>query len=385
MLLIGMLIGLLIWGIGSVIIDDIVVSSYENRTLLQYVSPSWATLLDGTWMKEYEDYSCEQVIGREWLMKKYYSFLDSVGVKERNGYVEGKEGYLFEVKEDLVWSEEEYYEAFSSEGNGFVNTATKLKQVAEATGSKLIVLEVPHKTQFCAQYYPQFWESAEKAERIKNEITIEKLEKFGVDIVKTWDVLEAHKEEELYYKTDHHYTYLGAYYVYQELLSYLNEVYGEQLYFPHPNQCEQYMLEQRMVGSYLKTWGDSGKKSLDSLRWFMPKDMPEYKRYEKGEERAAQLVKEENGSYSSFMGGDMANTVIKTDRDSLPSILFIGRSYTNPLEVMAAYSFNEMHSIDPRYYEGNISQYIRENNIDYVVMVRFDVIEGYSIFSCDFF
>lgn len=372
-------------GIKSCLKEDVVVSTYENRTLLQYVSPEWSSFLDGTWMKQYEDYSCEQVLGREKIMKKYYSFLDFAGVKERNGYVEGKASHLLAIKNDLLWSEEDYYEVFSSEGNEFVDTMIKLNQVAEEEGSKLIVLQVPHKMEFCAQYYPQFWEGAEKAEKVKNEITIDKLKEHGVDIVETWEVLETHEEEELYYRSDHHYTYLGAYYVYQELLLHLKEVYGEELYFPEPDLCEYHMLEERMVGTYLKTWGDSGKKYLDTLKWFMPQDMPEYKRYEKGEESTVPLVNEIRGDYGAFMGGDMANTVIDTNRDDLPSILFIGRSYTNPLEVMASYNFNEMHSIDPRHYEGNLSKYIKENHIDYIVVVRFDLIEEDGLNACSFF
>ena len=140
-----------------------------------------------------------------------------------------------------------------------------------------------------------------------------------------------------------------------------------------------------MVGSSLKAWGDSGKKNLDTLKWFMPQDMPEYKRYELGEESRIPLVRQTSGGYTAFMGGDKANTVIKTNREDLPNVLFIGRSYTNALEVMASYSFNEMHSIDPRHYEGNLSQYIKENDIDYIVLARFDVIEGDSGYSCEFF
>ena len=83
--------------------------------------------------------------------------------------------------------------------------------------------------------------------------------------------------------------------------------------------------------------------------------------------------------------GDCANTVIDTERDQLPNILFVGLSYTNALEIMSIYNFNEMHSIDPRHYEGNLSEYIRDHNFDYVVVVRNDLTENNPHFTCTLF
>ena len=45
----------------------------------------------------------------------------------------------------------------------------------------------------------------------QNELTI--------DFVNAYTVLNQHKNEYIYYKTDHHWTTLGAYYVYQQLMS----------------------------------------------------------------------------------------------------------------------------------------------------------------------
>ena len=76
------------------------------------------------------------------------------------------------------------------------------------------------------------------------------------------------------------------------------------------------------------------------------------------------------------MSGDMANTIVRTDRPQLPTILYIGYSYTNALETMSVYSFDEMHSLDPRHFRGSICDYIRNHDIDYVVLVRNDLYEG---------
>ena len=76
------------------------------------------------------------------------------------------------------------------------------------------------------------------------------------------------------------------------------------------------------------------------------------------------------------MGGNIANTVVDTNRTSLPDICYIGYSFTNILEMYSVYNFNKVESIDPRYYEGVMTEYILENKPDYIVVIRNDVYEN---------
>ena len=55
-------------------------------------------------------------------------------------------------------------------------------------------------------------------------------------------------------------------------------------------------------------------------------------------------------TYGLYMGGDIAETVIQTDRPELPNALIFGDSFTNPVECLAYYSFNELRSVDLRHY-----------------------------------
>ena len=72
------------------------------------------------------------------------------------------------------------------------------------------------------------------------------------------------------------------------------------------------------------------------------------------------------------MGGDIANTVIDTGREELPSVLVYGDSFTNAVECIMYWSFDEMHSLDLRYYSGELSfkEYIETYQPDYVVCIR---------------
>lgn len=76
-------------------------------------------------------------------------------------------------------------------------------------------------------------------------------------------------------------------------------------------------------------------------------------------------------TYSLYMGGDYANTVIDTGREELPSILIYGDSFTNAVECIAYLSFDEMHSLDLRYYkEMSLDEYIQTVQPDIVVCIR---------------
>jgi hypothetical protein len=82
---------------------------------------------------------------------------------------------------------------------------------------------------------------------------------------------------------------------------------------------------------------------------------------------------EHNVDYEVYMGGDKAETVIRTGRPELPSLLVFGDSYTNALESLLYWSFDEMRCIDLRYYDDMLlSDYVRLHKPDIVVCIRDD-------------
>ena len=77
------------------------------------------------------------------------------------------------------------------------------------------------------------------------------------------------------------------------------------------------------------------------------------------------------GKLGLYMGGDIAETVIRTDRPELPNALIFGDSFTNPVECLAYYSFNELRSVDLRHYTvQSLSDYIAAYQPDVVLCVR---------------
>ena len=78
-------------------------------------------------------------------------------------------------------------------------------------------------------------------------------------------------------------------------------------------------------------------------------------------------------TYNLYMGGDFGETILDTDRPELPNVLVFGDSFTNALETLLYASFNEMHSLDLRYYtEQSLKDYIAAYQPDLVLCVQND-------------
>ena len=372
---IGLIIMVDIW---SAIKNDEPISQTEYRALQQFERPYKSTILDGGWMLSFERYISDQLVVRDALMKSYFGLLDILGTKERNGYVIAqykKDTLVLKVPNVAMNKTNEQQDLEKKIGNQ-LETMKSLKDVCTENGAVLISLQIPHETEIYQDYYPKYYEFDSVEHNSLQEYIDKRYEEEGIDVLDVGRILrDKMSQEQVYFYTDHHYTYKGAYYAYKELLKYINVKYGEKLSFPDWNECPYEKDSRRFVGSSLRTFGDSGRFNADSIEYVYPSDMPKYSRYEEGELSDIPIFDCQYPKYSCFMGGDKANTQIHSNRTYLPNILFIGYSYTNPLECMAIYSFNEMHSIDPRHYTGSIEKYICDNEIDYVVVVRNDYVK----------
>lgn len=356
----------------SLIKTDLEYSIDENRFLAQFESPNFHNVIDGTWEDNFESYSLDQYALRSKVLKLYFLLLDSIGVNERNGIVRGREGItlgLNSLRNENSQATEDNYVIPR------LDAMMVLQSVCNETGCKFISLQIPYKFDYYADYYPALYQDGKNINILLQDSLTKRARDNGIDVVDTSNEL-LNNSEYVYYYTDHHYTYRGAYYVYRELLEHLNETYQEKLTFPEWGDCQYHMIHEYFVGSGLKKFGYSGRKTKDHVEYVIPYNMPSYLRLENGAVSNIPLINETRNAYSMFMSGDMANTIVRTDRPQLPTILYIGCSYTNALETMSVYSFDEMHSLDPRHFRGSICDYIRNHDIDYVVLVRNDLYEG---------
>ncbi len=364
----------------SIAVEDKATSTQENRALTQYEHLTRSNFTDGSWFLNFETYNKDQFVARESFMKIYYGVLDALHVKERNGFVHGVEHYIMPVNAPNI-SDYAVKNALNY-GEAQVEAMSSIQKTADCYGGRVIYLNVPHKTELYTDKYPNGYNNNERIVSLKRKSILEKAKSAGIITVETYDMLNLLKNEYIYYTTDHHWTIKGAYYAYNELLKKINVYEDTDLFYPEWDNLEKHVNTNRMVGSYLKKWGDSGLINEDYMEYAVPYDMPEYKRWDNGVISERLLYSVDRTDYASFMNGDIGNTVLETERNYLPSILYVGFSYTNPLEMMSVYNFATISSIDPRHWEGSICQYVSETKPDYIVIVRDDVYEGNPEFSC---
>ena len=356
----------------SVLKPDEQESTTENRDLTQFEAPTWSSILDGSWFSFLETYTKDQFFAREITLQSYNYLLDSIGVKERNGYVMGVDSFVMSVQPSFV--PESALKNIDLYGGSQVAAMASIAESAESYGGTVIYLNVPHKIELFTEKYPDLYSNGEPFITLRRNSIIEKAKSAGITVVETYDLLESRKDEYIYYATDHHWTIRGAYYAYQALLEAINQSGPSvTLTYPAYEELDVTVNPNRVVGSYLRELGDGGIVDVDYMEYAVPFDMPAYTRYDSGKLSSRPLYDTSIAGYSSFMGGNIANTVIDTDRDDLPSILYIGYSYTNPLEMMSVYNFNRVESLDPRYWKGSICDYVAESQPEYIVIVRDDL------------
>ena len=183
------------------------------------------------------------------------------------------------------------------------------------------------------------------------------------------DILSAlldHREEAVYYRTDHHWTTLGAYNGYAATARAMGFVPGEK---------SQYRPETVTEDFYGTVYSSSGVRWVkpDSIsRWVDPAGVSVYREDSKepspvyAEEKLA--VKDK---YAYFFGGNTPRMVIKTGNGG-GRLLVLRDSYSDCELPFFFAHYSEIHVLDLRYFRKSVREYAEANAID-------DILINYSL------
>jgi hypothetical protein len=197
--------------------------------------------------------------------------------------------------------------------------------------------------------------------------------------VNTYDLLKAHATEYLYFRTDHHWTQLGAYYGYLAFA----ETLGLD---PVALDDMQHFTIDDYVGSlYRMTQNELLKNKPDSIEVYEPKTAS--KLYYGVDAIGSPLsvidigYAQEDNKYAVFLNGDAASLHIVSDTSSDESIVIVKDSYANAFIPFLTPHFKDIYIIDPRIWEGNLNQLIRDKQIDHVLFLNYALINRYDSYS----
>lgn len=193
------------------------------------------------------------------------------------------------------------------------------------------------------------------AQRLNEKITF-------VDIT---DVLKKHTQEAIYFRTDHHWTGLGAYYAAQTFAKAAGVDFKDISTFT-PNTVKDF------VGTMYAFTGDADlNKDREDFTYYIPDNYAQCEAdfyttdfdYRYSGELFVDVQDPQHNAYMIYMGGDEQIVKLRTNIKNGRRLLIVKDSYGNALPGFLTNSFEEIYVIDMRYFEHNLVNFAKQMKI----------------------
>ena len=202
------------------------------------------------------------------------------------------------------------------------------------------------------------------------------------DIVKvdTFSALITHNSEYIYFRTDHHWTALGAYYSYSAICEAMGYEAAPLDSFTEWNQGD-------FEGSLYWKATNPKKLNVDTLIAYVPQGdivMKIYRDNNYGWER--DLIQdfsdqELNTKYCAFLGGDYPITVITNNSlPDGPSCILVKDSFGNSLAPFLTQNYYKIYAIDYReFYTLGLREFVKNYPVDDIIFAPYVIaLQGFS-------
>lgn len=307
-------------------------SPVEKRELQTRPEINITKVLDGRFQKKYESYLRDQFPGRDHWVSFQTDMELFMGKNEIHNVYIGKNHYLLEH-----YTEKEFDpQQISKNLQALEKFVGKAKQNADVH-----VMMVPTKSWVLREKLPAF--APHYKEQKFYDALQQKLEKEDV-LISVEPVLDAHKEEEIYYRTDHHWTTLGAWYAYEQ---YTKAVGGDL-------QRAQGKKKFRCISKdfYGTTYAKINyARQADKIEIYEPADKLRVV-YNMGEKKTKTLYDvsflKTADQYSVFTGGNQAVLEITGGIKNGKTLLLIKDSFANSILPFLAEDYEKLVVVDLR-------------------------------------
>lgn len=336
--------GLLVW---HVLLPDRDRSEVENRTLAQKPEFSWAALKDGSYTAAVEEYFADQFPLRdEWT-----------GLKARAEQLIGKHLFngVYLCGDTLISKVEAPSDGLDEKNLGYV------AQLADKTDAPVYLGLIPSAAEVWSDLLP------EGAENFDQAAYLDRAAELGLPMVDFLGALETHAGEPVFYRTDHHWTTLGAFYGANALLEAMGKEPLSQGDFAPETVTEDFNGTlystsgvHWLTPDTMEFWVEDAGLEITSWRTGAPEPGVLYDR----------SYLEQKDKYSAFLGGNQPLCVIRNEAAAgQGKLLLIRDSYSDALAPFLVQRFEEVHLLDARYYRAPASAYAADNGIDAVAVV----------------
>ncbi|MDO4568538.1 MAG: DHHW family protein [Clostridia bacterium] len=333
--------------LSGLLLPDRFYSESERRTLTQAPRLTGERVLSGRFGRDVESYLADQFPLRDqWIALKTLTELAS-GKRESGGVYFCDDGYLIEA---FTRCDAAQYEANLAALKAFSDGLTE-------SGVDVRIMLVPGAAEILTDKLPALAPCADQSKLLESAAAA------GLRLVDAAGALREHRGEYIYYKTDHHYTSLGAYYCYAawkqskgEAAAPLAEWTAEALCddfrgttyskvnypFAAYDVITAYYREQNHIVNY-----NGGTYVADSI----------YERkYLDGQDK-----------YAVFLNSNQAVTVVTGKGEG--NLLILKDSYANSFAQFVVDEYAQTHLLDLRFFNSSAADYIAANDIAEVLVL----------------
>ena len=337
----------------NVIVPDREKSVQENRMLATKPKFRLSSLISGDYDEKFEAYMDDQFVGRD-MWRKLKVTVDRIGGSRlENGVYIGTNGQLLEQIE-------------VADKNHLAANIKAIKSFSESQ-SKIPVrmMLVPDAANVLNHSLPALAKPEDQTQMFS---MVRKDLGDSVEWIDVSTELNKHKTEKIYYKTDHHWTTLGAFYAFQAAAPSLG-IDGDL-----SGKYVSYTVSDSFNGMLASKSGvNLGEKEQIDIYVPTEEDTDLIVDYVDEGKRSTSLYDssklKEKDQYTVFLGGNSSLLDIRTVSTSTKRLLLVKDSFANSFIPFLTPYYREIVVVDPRYYSGTINDLMDSYRISEVLFL----------------
>ena len=337
----------------NIIVPNKEKSVQENRMLATKPKFRLSSLISGDYDEKFEAYMDDQFVGRD-MWRKLKVTVDRIcGSRLENGVYIGRNGQLLEqievADENHLAANIKAIKSFSESQKKIPVRMMLVPDAANVLNHSLPALAKPEdQTQMFSMVRKDLGDSVE-----------------WIDVSTE---LNKHKTEKIYYKTDHHWTTLGAFYAFQAAAPSLGiegDLSGKYVSHAVSNSFNGMLAsksgvnlgEKEQIDIYVPTEEDT-----DLIIDYVDEGKRSTSLYDSSKLK-------EKDQYTVFLGGNSSLLHIRTVSTSTKRLLLVKDSFANSFIPFLTPYYREIVVVDPRYYSGTINDLMDSYRISEVLFL----------------
>lgn len=326
----------------------------ENRKAASMPSFSLEAWISGDYQERFQNYVNDHVAFRqEWINLKCFADELLLLQTEEDGILLGKDGQMY-TKEFVT----------ADENERFYKNVSGLATFARTATVPVTVMIVPSPAAVLPEGLPAY------APMVSEDMLLDYIEEElqqSCTVLDMRDILAAHKDEYIYYRTDHHWTTLGAYYAYLDFCrsggkapcdpDWSQALQVEDFYGTHYAKT-RYMLTRPDTITWFPTDSQMVVCKVTGDAVFEPQpqqpviDAARFKEYDK---------------YAAFLGGNNGYSVMTGQGEG--KILVVKDSYANCFVPFLLNNYEQVGVVDYRNYAYGLSKLVEKEGYDEILIL----------------